>query len=333
MSEQEPTNDNVVQPPPPPANNGFQLPSADDALQRLLAELEVAKAQIRSQEAQLQQTADRLQNKAKMSTPKHLFDGKMNWKDHLFRNEQEARMAGNVLEDEKRRGDFLITSLTGSAATLARQLREKDELPETYAEIVKVLEPAYLKTGEMEEARVNLRNLQQKTQGAIHNAKFNTLIVQAGYDKDSMQTREEYLNTLSNQVRDKIVTNPFYQELPFNELQSHVEKLITQLSNEHLRQNGGRKIYWEFPNQRGKRKFEERTMASVNKEKEKSGKRHKSDVTCYNCQGKGHYSKECRKEKRIKPCGICKKGNHSFNDCPLIKKAKELGENSNRADF
>lgn len=122
---------------------------ANEALQRLLAELEVTKAQLQQTKDQLQQRKEQL-HKAKIKTPKHLFDGKGIWNDHMFRNDQEARLAGNILMDDKRRGDFFLASLTGTAATLARQLRENEALPERYVDIIKVLEPAYLKTGETE---------------------------------------------------------------------------------------------------------------------------------------------------------------------------------------
>ncbi|GBG71175.1 hypothetical protein CBR_g8477 [Chara braunii] len=43
------------------------------------------------------------------------------------------------------------------------------------------------------------------------------------------------------------------------------------------------------------------------------------EARCYNCGERGHSSKECTEQKRIRPCYVCSSLEHEARDCPLGK--------------
>jgi hypothetical protein len=257
------------QPPTPTAASANPLPS--ETVQ-YMANLQAQLAQARSEVENLKQ---RMQREKKIPTPSRKFDGKGDWRDHVFEISKEA-ILHRITTDERRFGDFLVTSLTGDAARFARALSEKGNLPNTFKEVCEVFEKTYGRSGEETAAEGKLKLLRQMNDGNRFNAQFNILATQAGWDLGTNQTRTRYIGCLSTQVREIVTISPEYSKMQLSNLQGAVEELITKLAQNHLLKSG-KKIYWEFPAttaSTGKRKADtdkdkSKEVAAMNKESKK----------------------------------------------------------------
>lgn len=264
------------------------------------------------------ETEARMVKKPKVKSKKVLsFDGKGLLDIFLMELETEAENQ-NLEGNDAAMGQLVKGALSGPALAWAASLGDKR--PRGYQEWIRLLQATYLRTGAKAEAQNALKNLKQVTDGVTFNARFNTLVQQAGYIMESEQTKTAYYEALSLQVLEASIGKMTGKE-SLLEIQAQTESIINQIIQLNQRK-GIRSTFWQHAKKNGAEKNAERADVHVTADNERK---------CFKCGKPGHIAKQCRskedgaangQQSEVK-CYACGKAGHVQRFCPRFMEWKK----------
>jgi hypothetical protein len=219
-----------------------------------------------------------------------------------------------TLRDDNAKIQFAITRLTGTARTWFQPLLAKyvegaaDErtltLFNNYELFERQLKQMFQPVNEDRKIRDDIKNLRQLGSAMNYAAKFKFLSAQAEWD--NVYLREAFYDGLKDRVKDELskVLNPPENIAQYMQLAVQIDEVLFQREQEKKGQRGQRYL----SNQTKRRDPPSSTASGThagpmelgNYEPQRQERKDRKDIVCYNCNKKGHISRNCKAPRKQK---------------------------------
>jgi len=194
---------------------------------------------------------------------------------------------------DTQRTPYAALLLDGNAQTWWRSLKEKGTQPRRWDQFKILIEEQFYTINDDRKARDALRNLKQTTSVTNYIADFTNLTLRIK-DMSDADIYYEFMTGLKREVREEMEKRDLPQHL--RTLQSHAstyDDLLFNQRSSHRPEHGRFPMKRDYDRRNWEKRPERRNVHAV-----EATPTFRREVTCYNCNEKGHISKDCKKPRK-----------------------------------